>query len=136
MKGKRITLAVGVCVLIFATTGCGGKREVMPVATPGPTKAYAPEETGKVDRYVVIRGDTLWDISGKSDIYNDHFQWPLVYKANRDQIEDPDIIEIGQDLAISREFSPEEVRSAIKNAKKTPEYVPHSKPRKRLPVEY
>jgi nucleoid-associated protein YgaU len=97
-----------------------------------------PEETTEpeMQRYSVMQGDSLWDISGMADIYGDNFQWPLVFKANRDQIEDPDIIEIGQDLAISREFSAEEVEMAIENAKRTPRYVPHTQPRQRLPIEY
>ena len=48
----------------------------------------AAETTGMVadDSYTVVRGDNLWNISGKSSIYGDPYQWPLIYKANRDQI--------------------------------------------------
>jgi nucleoid-associated protein YgaU len=95
-----------------------------------------PEATPTPQRYSVAKGDTLWGIAGMGDIYGDNFQWPLIFKANRDQIQDPDIIEIGQDLAISKEFSQQEVAQAIENAKKTPRYKKHAKPRKRLPIEY
>ncbi len=117
--------------------GCGAK-EVQPeptpvvVAEPEPT----PEPEPEMQRYSVMPGDTLWDISGNADIYGDNFQWPLIFKANRDQIEDPDIIEIDQDLAISQEFTQEEVEMAIENARQTPRYVPHTTPRRRLPIEY
>ncbi|MCK5242704.1 LysM peptidoglycan-binding domain-containing protein [bacterium] len=118
--------------------GCAGTQEVQPELTPVMEAAPEPEPEPEqeMQRYTVMQGDTLWDISGNADIYGDNFQWPLVFKANRDQIEDPDIIEIGQDLAISREFTQEEVEMAIENAKRTPRYVPHTTPRRTLPIEY
>ncbi|MCH8305427.1 MAG: LysM peptidoglycan-binding domain-containing protein [Candidatus Marinimicrobia bacterium] len=57
----------------------------------------------KSDSYQVVRGDNLWDISSKEIIYNDPFQWLKIYSANRDQISDPDIIEIDQVFVIPRE---------------------------------
>jgi len=36
--------------------------------------------------YVVQRGDKLWKISGKSDIYDDPFKWTDIYKANKETI--------------------------------------------------
>ncbi|MEW6516500.1 MAG: LysM peptidoglycan-binding domain-containing protein [candidate division FCPU426 bacterium] len=133
LKGTMV--AVLVCGLA-GVMGCGGKKAVQPEPTPMPMAEPTPEATPEMQRYSVVRGDTLWDISGQSDIYGDNFQWPLIFKANRDQIEDPDIIEIGQDLSISREFSQEEVAQAIENAKRTPRYKHHTKPRRTLPVEY
>ncbi len=57
----------------------------------------------KSDSYKVVRGDNLWDISAKEKIYNDPFQWLKIYSANREQISDPDIIEIDQIFVIPRE---------------------------------
>ncbi len=131
---------IGVSVILVSgmvgLVGCGGKKEVKPEPTPVVVATPEPTPEPEMQRYTVSSGDTLWGISGKQDIYGDSFQWPLIFKANRDQIEDPDIIEIGQDLAVSREFSSEEVEMAIENAKRTPRYVPHTKPRQRLPIEY
>jgi len=42
---------------------------------------------GGAKTYTVVKGDCLWNISGKPAIYNDPFQWPLIYDANRDQID-------------------------------------------------
>jgi len=99
---------------MMGLAGCGGKKEVKPEPTPmAVVETPTPEATPETQRYNVVQGDTLWGISGQQDIYGDNFQWPLIFKANRDQIQDPDIIEVGQDLAISREFSQEEVAASI-----------------------
>jgi nucleoid-associated protein YgaU len=44
--------------------------------------------------------DCLWNIAGKPQIYGDPFRWELIYDANRDKIEDPDIIHPGMILDI------------------------------------
>jgi len=44
--------------------------------------------------HVVRRGDCLWFISRR--YYGTGFLWPKIWQANRDQIEDPDVIEVGQ----------------------------------------
>jgi hypothetical protein len=69
------------------------------------------------DSYTVVRGDNLWNISGKSSIYGDPYQWPLIYKANRDQIKDPDLIFPGQTFGIDRGASSAEIDAAINHAK-------------------
>ncbi len=135
----RISVTAILVTGVIALAGCGAKQEVKPEPTPAVVAATpepTPEPTPAAQRYTVAKGDTLWGIAGMSDVYGDNFQWPLIFKANRDQIQDPDIIEIGQDLAISHEFSQAEVAQAIENAKKTPRYHRHTTPRKRLPIEY
>ncbi len=69
------------------------------------------------DNYTVVRGDNLWNISGKSDIYGDPYQWPLIFKANRSQIKDPDLIFPGQNFAIDRNATSSEIDAAINHAR-------------------
>jgi len=69
------------------------------------------------DSYTVVRGDNLWNISGKSSIYGDPYQWPLIYKANRSQIKDPDLIFPGQTFDIDRNASSSEIDAAINHAR-------------------
>ncbi len=54
------------------------------------------------DEYTVLRGDYLWKISAKSDIYGDPYQWMRIYTYNRDQIKDPDLIFPDQVFKIQR----------------------------------
>ena len=80
--------------------------------------AQALAERGRsANSYTVQTGDNLWDISGKSSVYGDPYQWPLIYKANRSQISDADLIHPGQDLTIDRASSSADVDAAIRHAK-------------------
>lgn len=54
------------------------------------------------DEYAVVKGDYLWKISGKADIYDDPYQWMRIYTYNRDQIKDPDLIYPDQIFKIQR----------------------------------
>jgi len=75
----------------------------------------APEP--EMGSYTVVRGDSLWGISGMSEIYGNPYQWPLIYKANRDKIKDADLIYPGQELAIERNASAADVDAAINHAR-------------------
>lgn len=57
------------------------------------------------ERYNVVPGDSLSGISDQERIYGDWKLWPLIYDANRNQINDPDLIFPGQDLGIPREYN-------------------------------
>ncbi|MFW5969811.1 MAG: LysM peptidoglycan-binding domain-containing protein [Halofilum sp. (in: g-proteobacteria)] len=86
-------------------------------------KAAEEEEDEPEDReYTVERGDTLWDISGSSDGYDDPYQWPLIYKANEDKIKDADLIFPDQEFVIEAEPSSSEVDRATKHAKNRGEW--------------
>jgi len=70
-----------------------------------------------MDSYTVARGDSLWGISARSDIYGNPYQWPLIYKANRNKIKDADLIYPGQQLDIERNASAADVDAAINHAR-------------------
>ncbi|MFC1504161.1 LysM peptidoglycan-binding domain-containing protein [Spirochaetota bacterium] len=56
------------------------------------------KSTGKTYtvRLMPQKRDCLWRIAEYNFIYTDPFKWPLIWKANVDQIEDPDLIYPGQ----------------------------------------
>lgn len=88
------------------------KPEPAPAPAPAPMPAKKAEET-----YSVVRGDHLWGISSKSTIYGNPYQWPLLFKANRDKIKDADLIEPGQVFTINRSASSADVDAAVRHAK-------------------
>lgn len=67
--------------------------------------------------YEVVGGDSLWSISGSAETYNNPYQWPLIYKANRDKIKDADLIYPGQVFSVDRNPSAAEVQMAIDHAR-------------------
>lgn len=75
-----------------------------------------PMDTG-VGSYTVESGDTLWGISAKSEIYGNPYQWPLIFKANRSQIKDADLIFPGQNLTIQRDASAADIDAAVNHAR-------------------
>jgi hypothetical protein len=132
-----LTLAMGLVIM-----GCSKKRvegtEVPAATQSNETVQAKPKAATKAEaeKYTVVKGDTLWDISGSSAIYGDNFQWPLLFKTNRDQIQDPDLIYPEQVFSVRKDFSADEIQRAKGAASTTPKYVPHVKPRETLPVDY
>lgn len=53
--------------------------------------------------------DCLWNIAKKPEIYSDPFAWPKIWRANMEQIRNPDVIHPGQQLTIVKtEVTPED----------------------------
>jgi hypothetical protein len=52
----------------------------------------------QVATHTVVRGDTLWDLAGH--YYDDPFQWRRIWEANRDKINDPNLIYPDQVFAL------------------------------------
>lgn len=94
------------------------KTETAPVVAESDTEESNTTNNASMNStYEVVAGDSLWDISGKSEVYSDSFQWPLIYKANRDKIKDADLIYSGQTLDVDRSASQSDVDAATNHAK-------------------
>jgi LysM repeat protein len=116
--------------------GCSSNKRIEGTDVPSqPAVAAAPTPVPS-DSYTVRKGDTLWSISGMSKIYGDPYEWPLLFKANRDTIQDPDLISTEQVLKVDKGVSDSEKSHARDLSSKTPKYKAHSQPRATLPLDY
>ena len=93
-----------------ATTDTG-TTEVAEVTAP---ESWTPSP---LTLWVVHKGEHLWGISAHDKVYGDPYQWPLLCKRNRHQIEDAALIYPGQVLHIERDLSNAEIDRAIEHAK-------------------
>jgi hypothetical protein len=71
--------------------------------------SVALSETEEIKEYKIMKGDTLWDISGKE--LHDSFLWPKVWQENP-QIGNPDRIYPGQTIRIPLRLLKGEAREA------------------------
>jgi len=58
------------------------------------------------DQYTVLRGDYLWKIAKKPDIYADPYAWVRLYTANKDMIRDPNLIYPNWVIGVPRNQAP------------------------------
>lgn len=108
-------IALAGLVLAFATGCATAPEEDTQQASASSSKSAGGKMVAGA--YNVGRGDSLWDISGKRDVYGNAYQWPLLYKSNSDKIADADLIYPGQNLAVNRSASGSEVSAAVRHAK-------------------
>lgn len=108
-----------VVLALLGAAGCQTQepKEEAPAAESPAAVTEAAPATEAGETYTVVRGDHLWGIAGQSRIYGNPYQWPLLYKANADTIEDADLIKPGQVLNVARGQSQSEIDTAIHHAK-------------------
>jgi len=96
-------------------------------AVTGQAKVAATGQAtlGKMETYVVEKGDCLWDISKKKNIYNDPFLWPVIFEANKGKVKNPNLIYPDQKLKIPRSgISMNAIKDARKKAGARRPYTP------------
>ncbi|UPU34688.1 DUF4398 domain-containing protein [Geomonas paludis] len=86
------------------------RRKVRPVA----------KEPVLVASWTVRRGESLPLIASRPEVYGDRNLWPLIYRANRDQIRDPKHIWPGQVLRVPRNAGRDDFAEARRYAQDHP----------------
>lgn len=82
--------------LLLVLAGAAGAQGASPETTSARC-AFLPDAP---DAHTVVRGDTLWDISGK--FLQHPWCWPHVWGLNRDEIRNPHLIYPGQIVYFDR----------------------------------
>jgi len=92
------------------------KKKVL--VKPRPKVRLSPPKPEPVllEQVRVTDGDTLFSLAARKDVYADGLLWPLIYRANRDQIKNPVQIFAGQVFDVPRDKSDQEQAAARKEA--------------------
>jgi hypothetical protein len=105
----------------IALTGCASttstKQEETKAETSGASATKVAPDDRQNDSYKVENGDSLWTIAAQQTVYGDPYRWPLLYKANRNSIEDADLIHTGQLLVVGRGWKEADIRAAVLHAR-------------------
>ncbi|SDN85841.1 hypothetical protein SAMN04488516_10947 [Desulfonauticus submarinus] len=99
-------------------------QETQETVAPSPMELYEQKYSQLPTAHTVRKGECLWWIAEYKEIYNDPFMWPLIYKANRDKIKNPDLIYPNQVFVVPRDFSLEELKASRKMAGAPRPYLP------------
>lgn len=87
-------------------------RQTVVAARPPVSEVIAPSDSlsesapsafnsASATQYTVRRGDSLWKIAARPDIYGNPLRWSAIYKANRPHIKNANVIYPGQVLVIN-----------------------------------
>ena len=103
-------VSIPVAVPPKATTPSPAMAAPAPVTT---SQVKAGKPPVLVDHYTVMPDDTLTYIAAQREVYGDARLWPLLYRANVDQIGPNGLIFPNQVLIVDRNHSPEELKALI-----------------------
>jgi nucleoid-associated protein YgaU len=104
--GSKLTAAGGIAELLQGDGASGPQHAAQPAqqeaAAPDEAIETAPAQPEQFDSYVVQKGESLWSIAAKPDVYGKATQWRRIFDANRDLLKSPDHLKAGMTLKIPR----------------------------------
>jgi hypothetical protein len=105
MKNFSTAACASLCILTASSLFTAAANAQDAAAKAGPASVSAPAAhcaflPNAPDQHKVVKGDTLWDISGK--FLQNPWCWPEVWGINKDEIRDPHWIYPGQIVYFDR----------------------------------
>ena len=97
------------------------QKEAAEAAAEAERRKVKPQkEPPQVSSWTVRRGESLPLIASRPEVFGDSNLWPLIYRANRDQIRDPRHIWPGQVLRVPRNLGRDDFAEARRYAQERP----------------
>ena len=94
-----LTLAYPIFIRIY----CVNKDQIKDPDLIFPEQVFNIARGVAKDEHLVVKGEFLYSIAGLAQVFNDPTQWTKIYEANKDVIEDANIIYPHQVLKIPAE---------------------------------
>lgn len=123
--------------LALAAAGCATTKTTQTTQeTPAPAPVAKKVVRHAKGSFTVEKGQSLWSIAQSEAGYGKSCNWPLIYKANKELVQDPDLIYPGQKLVLPKHVTAAESDKACEAAAQYGPYEPHSTPRTDVKLDF
>lgn len=105
LKPTRQMVQTDIEITGFATSKRAAGETQMneePLAHPALPTSTGPAP-GPFDTYVAQKGDSLWSIAARPEVYGKATRWRALFEANRDVLKNPDALRPGMTIKIPRD---------------------------------